>query len=43
MGLKGMTERTTLIGGTLELQPQPQFTVITRLPVYNRHRENFQL
>ena len=43
MGLQGMTERTTLIGGTLELQPQPQFTVITRLPVYNRQRENFQL
>lgn len=38
MGLKGMNERVGLIGGTLELQPEPQFTVITRLPMY-RQRE----
>lgn len=36
MGLKGMTERSVLIGGTLELRLQPQFTVITRLPVYRQ-------
>ncbi|AIQ32676.1 hypothetical protein P40081_34685 [Paenibacillus sp. FSL P4-0081] len=41
MGLTGMTERTVLIGGTLELRPVPQFTVITRLPVY-RQGEDFQ-
>jgi two-component system, NarL family, sensor kinase len=33
MGLKGMTERTRLVGGALELRLQPHFTVITRLPV----------
>ena len=33
MGLKGMTERTQLIGGTLELRLEPRFTLITRLPV----------
>ncbi|MCL6601830.1 MAG: sensor histidine kinase [Paenibacillus sp.] len=33
MGLKGMTERTHLISGTLELRLAPHFTVITRLPV----------
>lgn len=33
MGLKGMTERTHLIGGTLELRQEPPFTVVTRLPV----------
>jgi two-component system NarL family sensor kinase len=36
MGLKGMTERTQLIGGTLELRLEPQFTVVTRLPVYRQ-------
>ncbi|AIQ20866.1 hypothetical protein H70357_32505 [Paenibacillus sp. FSL H7-0357] len=36
MGLKGMTERTNLIGGTLELRTEPQFTTITRLPVYRQ-------
>lgn len=36
MGLKGMHERSALIGGTLELRLQPQFTVITRLPVYRQ-------
>lgn len=41
MGLTGMTERTVLIGGTLELRPVPQFTVITRLPVY-RQGEDIQ-
>ncbi|WP_052421504.1 histidine kinase [Paenibacillus sp. FSL R7-0273] len=38
MGLKGMTERTGLVGGTLELRTEAPFTVITRLPVY-RHGE----
>lgn len=38
MGLKGMNERVSLIGGSLELQPEPQFTVVTRLPMY-RQRE----
>jgi len=33
MGMKGMTERTRLVGGVLELRLQPHFTVITRLPV----------
>lgn len=42
MGLKGMGERTALIGGTLELRLEPQFTVITRLPVY-RQRESFEV
>lgn len=36
MGLKGMLERTQLIGGTLELRQEPQFTVVTRLPVYRQ-------
>lgn len=36
MGLTGMLERTVLIGGALELRPLPQFTVITRLPVYRQ-------
>ncbi|ULO07993.1 sensor histidine kinase [Paenibacillus sp. 19GGS1-52] len=35
-GLKGMTERTRLIGGTLELRQVPQFVVVTRLPVYRQ-------
>ncbi|WNS42705.1 histidine kinase [Paenibacillus sp. MMS20-IR301] len=42
MGLKGMGERTALLGGTLELNPEPQFTVITRLPVY-RQRESLEV
>lgn len=33
MGLKGMSERTHLIGGTLEMRQAPQFTIITRLPI----------
>lgn len=33
MGLKGMTERTRLISGVLELRLEPYFTVITKLPV----------
>ncbi|WP_052087953.1 sensor histidine kinase [Paenibacillus wynnii] len=33
MGLKGMTERTRLINGVLDLRLEPYFTVITRLPV----------
>lgn len=36
MGLKGMSERCTMVGGTLELRLKPQFTVITRLPVYRQ-------
>ncbi|MEK5036031.1 sensor histidine kinase [Paenibacillus sp. FSL R7-0302] len=34
MGMKGMSERCSMVGGTMELRLQPQFTVITRLPVY---------
>lgn len=33
MGLKGMAERTRLVGGTLEVSYDPHFAVITRLPV----------
>lgn len=36
MGLKGMRERCTMVGGTLELRLEPQFTVVTRLPVYRQ-------
>lgn len=36
IGLAGMNERTSLIGGTLELRPEAPFTVITRLPVYRQ-------
>lgn len=36
MGLKGMRERTSLVGGTLTVQAEPQFSVITRLPVYRQ-------
>lgn len=36
IGLSGMLERTHVIGGTLEIQPQMPFTVITRLPVYRK-------
>ena len=36
IGLTGMNERTSMIGGTLELRPEAPFTVITRLPVYRQ-------
>ncbi|OBZ07860.1 hypothetical protein A8L34_24825 [Bacillus sp. FJAT-27264] len=36
MGLKGMEERTSLVGGTLELRLEPEFALITRLPVYKQ-------
>ncbi|WP_313639449.1 sensor histidine kinase [Paenibacillus sp.] len=36
VGMKGMSERTHLIGGTLELRLEPHFTVVTRLPVYKQ-------
>lgn len=36
IGLAGMNERTSLIGGTLELRLESPFTVITRLPVYRQ-------
>ncbi|MHA6532748.1 sensor histidine kinase [Paenibacillus sp. BAC0078] len=36
MGLKGMDERTSLIGGTLALRLEPEFTMITRLPIYRQ-------
>lgn len=35
-GMKGMYERTHLIGGTLELRQAPHFTVVTRLPIYKQ-------
>ncbi|MBT2291573.1 sensor histidine kinase [Paenibacillus albidus] len=34
MGLTGMTERTRIIGGTLAVRLEPQFTMVTQLPVY---------
>ncbi|MGG1877297.1 sensor histidine kinase [Paenibacillus cisolokensis] len=34
MGIRGMRERTELIGGLLEIRRTPVFTVITQLPVY---------
>ncbi|UQZ33799.1 two-component sensor histidine kinase [Paenibacillus sp. PK3_47] len=36
MGLQGMYERTRLVGGSLALQADPGFCVITRLPVYRQ-------
>lgn len=36
MGMKGMSERCSMVGGTLELRLEPQFTVVTRLPVYRQ-------
>lgn len=36
MGMKGMKERTAMIGGTLELRVKPHFSVVTRLPVYKQ-------
>lgn len=36
MGLKGMTERTRLIGGTLEVITAPRFCLVTRLPSYRQ-------
>ncbi|MDF9840183.1 MULTISPECIES: histidine kinase [unclassified Paenibacillus] len=36
MGLKGMSERTSLVGGTLEVRAGAPFTVVTRLPVYRQ-------
>lgn len=35
-GMKGMSERTQLVGGTLELEQEPHFTVVTRLPIYKQ-------
>lgn len=35
-GMKGMAERTQLIGGELELSREPHFSVITRLPIYKQ-------
>uniref|UniRef100_UPI00406C00FE sensor histidine kinase n=1 Tax=Paenibacillus sp. FSL R7-0345 TaxID=2954535 RepID=UPI00406C00FE len=36
MGLKGMSERTSLVGGTLEMRAAAPFTVVTKLPVYRQ-------
>ncbi|KUP23903.1 histidine kinase [Paenibacillus sp. DMB5] len=36
MGMKGMNERTSLVGGTLEVRAGAPFTVVTRLPVYRQ-------
>ncbi|MFI2858716.1 sensor histidine kinase [Paenibacillus sp. JSM ZJ436] len=36
LGISGMKERTSLIGGRLEVSRQTPFTVITRLPVYSK-------
>jgi signal transduction histidine kinase len=36
VGMKGMFERTHLIGGTLEWRQEPQFTIVTRLPIYKQ-------
>lgn len=36
MGLKGMSERTSLVGGTLEVRAAAPFTVLTKLPVYRQ-------
>lgn len=36
MGLKGMNERTSLVGGALEVRAGAPFTVVTRLPVYRQ-------
>ncbi|HEY4429405.1 MAG TPA: sensor histidine kinase [Paenibacillus sp.] len=36
VGMKGMLERTHLIGGTLELRQEPQFTIVTQLPIYKQ-------
>lgn len=40
VGIRGMQERTTLVGGTLELRTAPFFSVITRLPVYKQSEVN---
>ncbi|WP_198402146.1 sensor histidine kinase [Paenibacillus crassostreae] len=37
MGLSGMEERTQLIGGTVDIQWEYPYTVVTRLPVYARN------
>ncbi|MBW4081619.1 sensor histidine kinase [Paenibacillus sp. S150] len=39
MGLQGMSERTRWVGGTLELRLDPEFTVITRVPLLSQPRE----
>ncbi|WP_060860661.1 sensor histidine kinase [Paenibacillus riograndensis] len=36
MGLQGMAERVHLIGGTLELQLEPEFAVITRVALHSQ-------
>ncbi|MFP4975333.1 sensor histidine kinase [Paenibacillus sp. CN-4] len=40
VGIRGMQERTALVGGTLELRMAPYFAVITRLPVYKQSEVN---
>lgn len=37
LGIRGMKERTQLIGGSLEIRHIPVFTVITRIPVYRKN------
>ncbi|WP_379157353.1 sensor histidine kinase [Paenibacillus sp. sgz5001063] len=36
MGLQGMTERTRLVRGTLTLQLEPEFTLITTIPIHRQ-------
>ncbi|MEC0171216.1 sensor histidine kinase [Paenibacillus graminis] len=36
MGLQGMAERVHLVGGTLELQLEPEFAVITRIALHSQ-------
>lgn len=39
MGLQGMTERTRLVRGTLTFQLEPEFAVITRIPMHGPPEE----
>ncbi|MNC41355.1 Signal transduction histidine-protein kinase/phosphatase DegS [compost metagenome] len=43
MGLQGMVERTHLVGGTLELQLEPEFAVITRVASHRQPDSELKL